>query len=141
MQSRTIRVWLKTFLVGGESLLPRATSLMQKTTSWRCFVRCFYIKHFSSIVLVCQWEIVHLFSSVHSSLLGVKVFPTWPRMATRVGICFGERQPSQGLNFRMMTYLCFGFVHVQLLVLPGVVIKGSFGNYRVKYRINPQKGT
>lgn len=57
VQSRTIRVWLKPLLVGGTSLLPRATSLMQKNTSWRCFVRCFYIKQFSSIVSVCQGEI------------------------------------------------------------------------------------
>lgn len=57
VQSKTIRVWLKPLLVGGMSLLPRATSLMQKNTSWRCFVRCFYIKQFSSIVSVCQREI------------------------------------------------------------------------------------
>lgn len=57
VQSRTISVWLKPLLVGGMSLLPRATSLMQKNTSSRCFVRCFYIKQFSSVISVCQWEI------------------------------------------------------------------------------------
>lgn len=57
VQSRTIRVWLKPLLVGGTSPLPRATSLMQKNTSWRCFVRCFYIKQLSSIVSLCQREI------------------------------------------------------------------------------------
>lgn len=33
--------------------------------------------------------------------------------------------------------LCFGFVHVQLLALPGVDVKGNFANYRVNRRINP----
>lgn len=64
-QSVTIRVWRKASLGGAAHALPRATSLMQKNTSWRCFVRCFYIKHFSSILLVCQREIkAHLFSNV-----------------------------------------------------------------------------
>lgn len=81
-QSITIRVWLKGFLVGGARALPRATSLMQKNTSWRCFVRCFYIKHFSSIVLsLPTGNKVHLFSNglqERNSARRVKVFPHGP---------------------------------------------------------------
>lgn len=147
--SITIRVWLKTFLVGGVSWLPRATSLMQKNTSWRSFVRCFYIKQFSSTVSVCQWEIKCIYFPVYFREGFFARCEGFSHVATDGRECWNPCRrawphssilPNSWENIQRITCLCSGFAWSQFLVLPGVDIKGSFANYGVNHGINPRKG-
>lgn len=132
VQSRTIRVWLKPLLVRGTSLLPKATSLMQKNTSWRCFVRCFYIKQFSSIVSVCQGEIKCIYFPV---CFREEFFAGCGGFSHMAVDGHGGWNP-HGRASEQQPVLPGG---LQLLALPGADIKGSFSKCRVNHGLIPER--